>query len=722
MIRKLKALGPYLFIIGFVYADLVLALIAFRPLHANFENLLFDEYQRLRPRTRVQDLVRTIDIDDESIRRYGQWPWPRQIMAKLADNLANAHAAAICFDILFSEPERVGEAGAASAGDAAFAKAIAGRPVVLGALATNDAMGGASPSPAGFAVIGENPSGLVPHASGILPPIESLAKSASGVGFVNWRPDADRMVRNAPLLFVVNKHWLASLALETLRVAQGASTYAIKTAGADRDVSFGSSRGVAAIKIGGLVVPTQGDGAIRAYFAATDPRLAMPAWRALDGASDLSDLSGKIVVVGASAAMLADFVATPLSPSTPGVEAEAQVIEQLIDGVELLRPDWAFGAELLAATLVSLGMVVAVPMTSVLVSALLGAGAVALMGAASWFAFVKAGLLTDPVSPGLFAGVLFLAASLSLYGQKRRQLSQMQALFGRFVSSAVVERLAEQPEAAQLGGAQRVLTLMFCDLRSFTTLSEGLSAVELTSLLNEYLTPMTNIVLKQMGTVDKYMGDAIMAFWNAPLDDPKHASHAVAAALEMRATLKELNRNWEERAAREGRPLRRLKFGMGLNTGECCVGNLGSTLRFDYSAIGDEVNVASRLEGACKFFDVDIVASEATRAQAANFAWLEIDSVLLKNKAKPVAAYALAGDATLAADPQFVELAALNAKMLAAYRERDFATARALAKQARALAPESVAGLYGFNERRFAERLAEEVAPDWRPLVVLDEK
>jgi adenylate cyclase len=722
MTSRLKGLGHYLLIIGLVYAGLVVAFIALRPLHANFENFLFDEYQRLRPRVRVQDLVRTVEIDDESIRRYGQWPWPRQILAQLVDKLASAHAAAICFDILFSETERSSEGAVQGAGDVALTKAIAGRPVVLGALATNEAGDRVSPSLAGFAVIGDNPAAFVPQTTAILSPIKSLVANAGGVGFVNWRPDADRVVRNVPLLYVVNNHWIASLALETLRVAQGASTYAIKAAGGDRDVSLGSSRGVAAIKVGDVVVPTQADGAIRAYFAVNEPRLAIPAWKALDSASDLSDFNGKIVVIGASAAMLADLVATPLNPSTPGVEAEAQVIEQLIDGVALLRPDWAYGAELLAATLVSAALAVAVPATSVMASALLGAGAVALMAAAAWFAFVLGGLLLDPVSPSLLSGLLFLTAALAVYSQKRRQLSQMQALFGRFVSSAIVERLAERPEAAQLGGAQRVLTLMFCDLRSFTTISEGLSAVELTSLLNEYLTPMTNCVLKQTGTVDKYMGDAIMAFWNAPLDDPNHAAHAVAAALEMRATLSELNRGWEERAVRSGGPFRRLRFGIGLNTGECCVGNLGSTLRFDYSAIGDEVNVASRLEGSCKFFNVDIVASEATRARTANFAWLEIDSVLLKNKAKPVAVFALAGDPAFAASPAFIELAALNARMLAAYRERAFSAARALAKEARALAPEAIAGLYDFHERRFGAHLAQDVAPDWRPLVVLEEK
>ena len=238
---------------------------------------------------------------------------------------------------------------------------------------------------------------------------------------------------------------------------------------------------------------------------------------------------------------------------------------------------------------------------------------------------------------------------LALYGQKRRQLNETRSHFGRFVSPAVVARLAEHPDAVRLGGEQRTLTLMFCDIRSFTTLSEGLSAVELTSFLNEYLTPMTDAVLQEMGAVDKYMGDAIMAFWNAPLDDPAHAAHAVRAALTMRKTLAELNRRWASRPAESGRAFHEVKFGVGLNTGECCVGNLGSTRRFDYSAIGDEVNIASRLEGASKILGVDIVASRLTRDEAPDFAWLEVDRVLLKGKTRPTPVYALAGDAATAA-------------------------------------------------------------------------
>jgi adenylate cyclase len=285
-----------------------------------------------------------------------------------------------------------------------------------------------------------------------------------------------------------------------------------------------------------------------------------------------------------------------------------------------------------------------------------------------------------------------------------------------------VARLAEHPENLQLGGLQRPLTLMFCDIRSFTTLSEGLSAIELTTFLNEYLTPMTNVVLKQMGTIDKYMGDAIMAFWNAPLDDPGHAVHAVRAALEMRETLERLNAQWVKSAEKSGHDFRPVKFGVGLNTGECCVGNLGSTLRFDYSAIGDEVNVASRLEGSSKFFGVDIVASEATRAEAPDFAWLEIDQVLLKNKTRPIGVFALVGPPSYAAGAAFQELVARHGEMLAAYRAREFAKAEKMAKAAGDLAPDDIAGLYIFYRRRFAELAKGDLARSWAPVIALDEK
>ena len=318
---------------------------------------------------------------------------------------------------------------------------------------------------------------------------------------------------------------------------------------------------------------------------------------------------------------------------------------------------------------------------------------------------------------------MFLSGVFVLYSQKRRQLSETRAVFGRFVAPAVVARLAENPELIRLGGEERTLTVMFCDLRSFTTVSEGLSATELTAFLNEYLTPMTDAILTPVGTVDKYMGDAIMAFWNAPLDDSAHAAHSARAALDMRAILAELNRAWAVRKAAGEHARSDIKFGVGLNTGECCVGNLGSTRRFDYSAIGDEVNVASRLEGASKVFGVDIVASAATRAAAPDFAWLEVDQVLLKNKSRPTSVFTLVGDADYAKGPAFDALAQLHASLLEAYRAGEFSRAAEIAERATAQAPAEIQGLYAsYYRERFASLAVTARDGVWEPVLKLETK
>ena len=315
-------------------------------------------------------------------------------------------------------------------------------------------------------------------------------------------------------------------------------------------------------------------------------------------------------------------------------------------------------------------------------AALVFAAVVCAIVAVSWFAFARGGLLIDPTYPAFSAAAVYFTGVSTLYAVKRHQEREIRAAFGRFVSPAVVARLAEMPGALELGGLQRELTLLFCDIRSFTTISEGFNASELTHFLNQYLTPMTDAILDAAGTVDKYMGDAIVAFWNAPLDDPDHARHAVGAALAMRGRSSTLNEGWRKRAEAEERSFKPVRFGIGLNSGECCVGNLGSLRRFDYSAIGDEVNVASRLEGACKIFEVDIIGSETTRAEAPDFAWLEIDSVLVKGKTRPVGLYALAGDAALAESEEFEHLSRIHSAMLTAYRSRDFRSAATMAKEA----------------------------------------
>ena len=362
------------------------------------------------------------------------------------------------------------------------------------------------------------------------------------------------------------------------------------------------------------------------------------------------------------------------------------------------------------------------PFIPIYSTALVGVIAAAGMALLSWKAFTEHGVLIDPLMPSLSAGFVFLAGVGQLYGQKRQQVSEIRSAFGRYVSPAVVARLAENPDRLQLGGEKRDLTLMFCDIRSFTTLSEGFTAVELSTFLNEYLSPMTDIILRVEGTVDKYMGDAIMAFWNAPLDDPAHGIHGVSAALEMREALVRLNAGWRERAEKTGRAFRPVKFGVGLNTGECSVGNMGSLQRFDYSALGDEVNIASRLEGSSKQFGVDIVASVATRDEAPEFAWLEIDHVKLKNKTRAVALFALAGGPSYADSEAFRRLSALHEDMLAAYRARKFDEARGIAEEAQRIAPGEVRGLYQYNVRRFGGLAAEALPKEWAPMIALDEK
>jgi adenylate cyclase len=701
----------------------LLAGIVAQPARLAIQDLVFDQYQRWRPRAYSFDQpVRVVEVDEESLKRLGQWPWPRERLAALVETLKTAGAAAIVFDFLFSEKDRADADAKGESPDAAFAKAIDGAPVVLGSYVSEAPNGAGGSAKAGFVTAGDDATKFLTPAPGALAPLSALAEHAAGVGFLNWRPDADRVVRRVPLILNVDGALHPSLSMEALRVAQGASTYIVKSSNASGETAFGEVYGVLQIRNGDLTIDTDAAGDIRVYFAKPDARRSIAAWKALEPKADLSDLRGTIVFVGASAALLSDIVATPLSPSMPGVEAHAQIVEQILDGVTLKRPDWGAGAEWMATAVLCAALVAVTWIFAPHTAALIFVGILAAIAATSWSAFARFGLLIDPTYPAFASGLVFFTGVSTLYAVKRHQEREIRSAFGRFVSPAVVARLAEMPGALELGGLQRELTLLFCDIRSFTTLSEGFNASELTHFLNEYLTPMTDAILDALGTVDKYMGDAIVAFWNAPLDDPDHGAHAVGAALAMRRTLVTLNDNWTRQAESEGRSFKPVRFGVGLNSGECCVGNLGSLRRFDYSAIGDEVNVASRLEGACKIFEVDIIGSETTRAEAPDFAWLEIDSVLLKNKTRPVGLYALAGDAELARSDEFARLSGVHASMLEAYRNRDFASAVIMAKEAAELAPAAVRGLYSYNLRRFTQLAATVQDADWRPLVALDEK
>lgn len=680
------------------------------------QNLLFDEFQRWKPRVSAEPPpIRVVEIDDDSLAKLGRWPWPRARLGQMIEKIAQAGAAVVALDILLYDP---GD----PADDASLAKAMQGRPVVLGEFFTNDGNAPRLRDKAGFAFAGDDPTRFAYGFRGAMTPLPIFADAAAGIGFLNWLPDNDRVVRRVPLVLDINGKLAPSFAMETLRVAQGASTYTVKSSNSSGESGFGAHTGMVAVRDGDFIAATGPHGEFRIHFAGDDPRIPIPAWKLFAPGADFSTFAGKIVFIGVSAQLLYDIVATPLSPAAPGVLQHAEIVGQILANDRLTRPDWAPGAEFLYTVALSGLLALALPFVSTTGGALVGLIAAAGSAAGSWIAFSRYGLLLDPIMPSLAAGTVYLCGVLALFARKQGEAREIRSAFGRYVSPTVVAKLAADPTVLRLGGEERQVTLMFSDLRGFTTLSEGMSATELTRFLNEYLTPMTDIVLQQRGTVDKYIGDAIMAFWNAPLDDELHAAHAVEAALGMRAALAALNARWEGEARAAGRPSRMVRFGIGINSGMACVGNLGSLRRFDYSVIGDEVNIASRLESASKQFGVDIVASEATRALAPGHAWLEIDKVVFKNKTRPVGVYALAGDEAMAVSPEFAALAAGHEHMLALYRRGDFAAAREATRTLEAQAPEPIRGLYRFNARRFGELAAQGAPRDWEAVLALDEK
>jgi len=345
-------------------------------------------------------------------------------------------------------------------------------------------------------------------------------------------------------------------------------------------------------------------------------------------------------------------------------------------------------------------------------------GLVALAGIApaivgSWYAYTDHNWLLDPVFPSLVGILVYLSSSAVLFLRTDTERRHVRHAFGRYLAPAVVEQLAEHPERLTLGGEMRDLTIMFSDIRGFTTISEGLDAHALTSFLNRYLTPMTDVIQSNQGTVDKYMADGIMAFWNAPLDDPQHGEHACRAALAMRSELARHNTLWRAEAEAAGHDYKEVRAGIGLNTGPCVVGNLGSLQRFDYSVLGDPANVASRLEGQTKTYHVDIIIGELTADQVRHFALLEIDLIQVVGKTLPVRIFFLLGDETIRGTEVFTALEGAHDAMIAAYRTRQWDAALEHLESCRSQAPESIQGVYELYEDRITNLRADPPPADW---------
>ncbi|MBM3542867.1 MAG: CHASE2 domain-containing protein, partial [Alphaproteobacteria bacterium] len=435
-----------------------------------------------------------------------------------------------------------------------------------------------------------------------------------------------------------------------------------------------------------------------------------------------AQVAGKILFVGTSAAGLKALHATPLNPTAAGVEVHAELVEQILAGTHLERPDFADGLEAVYLLVVGLALVFLLPRVGPRWSGFLGAGGIAVAFGASWFAFSHWRWLLDPVFPSLTIAAIYVVETGIIFLKTESERRWVKSAFARYLSPAVVSRLAEHPQKLALGGEMREMTILFSDVRDFTRRAEKLDAHGLTRFINRYLTPMSEIVLANQGTIDKYIGDAIMAFWNAPLDDKDHAANACRTVLAMRAALARLNDTWAAEAGAEGAAFEPVRIGMGLNTGSCVVGNMGSDQRFDYSVLGDDVNLASRLEGQSKTYGLDNVVSEATLRAAPGFAALEVDLLRVKGRGQPVRVFTLVGEAGLADDPAFAALAGHHGRMLAAYRARDWAGAEAALADCRAAAGPGLDALYGLYASRLEDARANPPCPEWDGVYTAQDK
>ena len=708
------------------------------PLIGNLGALIFDSYQRAEPREAEAAPVRVIDIDEESIRRYGQWPWPRTQLARLSRALGDAGAAAIAFDIVFSEPDRtsppriaeaLSTAGGASGdpaviaslrrlpdNDVEFAATIGELPVVNGLFLTHDpARTQASPK-AGFAWSGSAPMDALTAYSNAVVPLPLLADASSGLGVLTLQGDRDGVIRRAPLIMRQGDQVLPSLSLEALRVAQGAGAITVKTSDGSGNFSGGRKGDVDTIKVGDFVVPTNGAGELWMWYAPARVDRVVPAWRVLSGALPKPELErlfgGQVVFVGAGAVGLRDLVATPLADRELGVMVHAQAAEQMILGRFLTRPDWASGLERFVVVMLGLALLLALPRLGAARGAALGLVFAAATYGGSWYAYRSAHFLLDPTYPMLAVLAVYLTATAMTFYREEVRRSYIHHAFDRYLSPEMVRRIAADPRGLELGGEERQMTVLFCDIRSFSRISEKLGPQEIIRFLIGFLTPMCDILLARKATIDKFIGDAILAFWNAPLDDPDQHANAARSALTMQARLAQLNaeKPGEAGAIWPGE----IAIGIGLNSGPCCVGNMGSAQRLSYSLIGDTVNLASRIEGLTKFYGVPILIGADLRQNLAGFAVAEVDLVRVVGRDRPEALWALAGDEALAADPAWQAFAASHAALLAAYRSRDWAAARARLAEGEGAAPRyGLGAVYTLYRERIAALVADPPPPTW---------
>lgn len=736
----LGRLGRHFRIAHAACAALLVALIALRvwdpPPLEELRLRTFDFYQIVRPRVPQQRPVVIVDIDEASLKELGQWPWPRTLLAEIVDRVTRSGALAIGFDIVFSEPDRMSPANAADlfreldeetrkklrllpSNDEVFAEALRRSRVVVGQSGTSTRS--ADPeaefmAQAGFASRGPDPTPYLVSFPYLLRNAPPLDEAAAGRGLLTIKPERDGVVRRIPLVMTAGGGLVPALTLEMLRVVSGSSAILIRT----------DEGGVSSVAVPGLEMPTDRNGRLWLHFARHDQARFVSAVDVLRNRQPPDRFDRRLVLVGTSAIGLLDLKTTPIDPAMPGVEVNAQILENILMNGPLSRPNYAIGAELFATLLLGLTTIAVAPILGAAAAFMLGLVNTALLTGASWYLYLNDNILIDYTFPVLATTLIFFVLVFANYFREEERRKKIRSAFSYYLSPTLVNELANNPDKLVLGGEERAMTILFSDVRGFTTISEHYKndPQRLTSLMNRYLTPMTNAIIEHNGTVDKYIGDAIMAFWGAPLEDKAHEANACGAALEMLVRLRLLNLELKREADEAGLQHLPLRIGVGINTGRCVVGNMGSDFRFNYSVLGDSVNLASRLEGRSKDYGLPVVLGFNTAtAIEKRFAAIEIDLIQVKGKNEPEAVFALLGDEEVLTSARFEKLKEVNAHMLKQYRAQDWSSAAdSVALCSEAADGFGLDGLYQIYRQRLEHFRSNPPTPQWSGVFVYDSK
>jgi adenylate cyclase len=716
------------------------------------QSIVFDELNHFAPRAPTDQVV-IVNIDDDSLLEAGQWPWPRTTVADLVTNLKSLGARAIVFDGVLAEPDRSSPHVIADAleGRGEFDDAVKN----LKALPDHDdvlaqAIKDTQNFVAGFTwgsytqnrqhrkpqikqrVLAKKAEKKVfidhvrrfDQAASFLPALE---KAAVGNGSFMALADNDGVLRRAGLLFTDGKQLYPSLNLEAVRVAAGKPWRSARISANEAGEDSAAIDTAYRLHFDEYQIPVEADGMLYVYYRKFDERGDdyVSAYKVIDDQhhGKIEHLiKDRIVLIGASAEGLKDLRSTAIEQYQAGVEIHANVIEQILQGEYLLRPDITRGAEAFFIFVTGLTIIILAPFINAMVLFLFCAALVCGSFIGSAVAYVDHGLLLDPFYASLCIVVIFMVSVLFTYLRVEGEKKQVRNAFGLYISPDFMKDLTKNPDKLKLGGEIRDLSVLFSDIRSFTSISEGLTPEELIQLMNDFLTPMSDLVMQNRGTIDKYMGDAMMAFWNAPLDDAQHARNACITALGMQAALDPVNEAVRIRAEEAGREPVLLNAGIGINSGPCAVGNMGSCQRFAYSTLGDAVNLASRLESQTKNYGVNILIGESTRNEVPDFATLEMDLIKVKGKENAERIFVLLGDTQEGDTPEFLTLQKAHEALIEAYRGARFEEAQRHLSECRIRSSYNLGVAYDLYEKRIADMVDNPPPADWDGVFTATEK